>query len=471
MPDAYDDVYSDIYGGTAGVVVDPPATTGLLAFDGVTAPEVLVDFAFGATSTADLAAAGTFILNDSTLGGTDTLGSVSWVSVVGDVVALEIRVGQDDETSGASVGTCSVTVENYSGAYDPTIAEFVDLPSGVFPSVRLYPSTSLFPDELTFPDQTGAQQVDVGKPMRVRYRWGSTTYSRFTGQIDDITLDAGYEPTVTFSCVDGLESLGRAKIPELPAPLFAGDRADQRINRILNLAGFPSSRRSLEVGLLTLAATDYGDFALPLLQEVADSELGTIAVDPDGKFQFFNRLHVYTATRSTTVQATFSDVGTDVDMLQLQVSKSRSRLFNEARVTRDGGVEQVASDSASQTAYGIRSYPGQVGTLAPTDADALSLASWLVGRYSRPHAEVRQVTVDATAQGMWSVLLPLRPLDRIRVIRDYGPVTLDRELVIRGMQETVSQAQWQFSFSTTNVVDFAPFILGTSTLGGPNQLA
>jgi hypothetical protein len=440
-------------------------------FDGVHAPEVIVEFAFGATSTADLARAGTFILNDSLLGGTDTLGSVSWANVTGDVVGLQISVGQDDETSGASIGTASVTVENYSGAYDPTVAEFVDIPSGVFPSAGLFPGTGVFPDVGSFPDVTGAQQVDVGKPMRIRYRFGATTYSRFSGQIDEITFDAGYEPAVTFSCVDGLENLGRARLAELVVPAFDGDRSDVRAGRILDLAGFPSSRRTLEAGLLTLAPSDFGDFALPLLQEVADSELGTIGVDPDGRFQFFNRLHVYTATRSTTVQATFSDVGTDVDMLQLQVAKSRSRVYNEARVTRDGGVEQVAIDAASQAAYGPRSYPGQVGTLAPTDADAFSLASWLVGRYGRPHAEVRQVSIDASVQGMWTTLLPLRPLDLIRVIRDYGPVTLDRQLIVRGMQESVTQSSWTFSFSTTNVLDFTPFVIGTSLLGGTGQLA
>ena len=442
----------------------------VLTFDGTSAPEIIIEAAFGSTSTADLDAAGTFILGSSLLGGTDTLGSVSWVRITDDVVSLDIKAGQDDEISGATPGTAVVTVENWSGAYDPTVAEFVSVGSGVFPAATLFPDTTLFPDVTAFPDVTGAEQVNVGKPMRIRYRFGSTTYSRFSGQIDEITFDAGFEPTVTFACVDALENLGRARVPAQPVPAFAGERSDQRVGRILNAAGWASSQRVLETGVLTMAATTLGDFALPLLQAVTDTEMGTLLVDPDGKVTFYNRLHVYTATRSTSVQATISDVGTDVDMLQLQVSKSRAKVFNDATVTGPSGADQVASNAVSQAAYGLRSYPGQVGTLAPTDSDALSVASWLVARYKDPHYEVRSVSVDATVQGMWATLLPLRPLDRVRVIRDYGPNTIDTQLLIRGMAETVTPTSWSLQFSTTNVLDFSPFRLGTSLLGGTDQL-
>jgi len=440
-------------------------------FDGINAPEVIVEFAFGSTSTADLAAAGTFIIGSSLIGGPDKLGSVSWVQVADDVLSLDITTGQDDDTTGARPGTARVVVENYSGAYDPTQAEIVDVPTGLFPSTSMFPDTTVFPDDLAFPDVLGAEQVDVGKPVRIRYRFGTTVYSRFSGQVDDITFDAGLEPTVTFDCVDGLDNLGRAQLAALAAPAFDGDRSDVRIGRILDLGGWPTSQRSLETGLLTLSATAYGDFALPLLQQVADSELGTVMVDPDGKFVFYNRLHIYTATRSTTVQATLSDVGTDVDMLSLAITKSRSKVYNEVHVTRDGGVEQVAVDAVSKGKYGPRSYPGQVGVLAPTDGDAFSLASWLVSRYAQPHAEIRQVTVDATVQNMWATLLNLRPLDRIRVVRDYGPSTIDMQLIVYGLQEQVTPLGWQYTFSTINVTDFTPFIIGTSLIGGPGKLA
>lgn len=442
-----------------------------MRFDGVEAPEVIVEVAFGNTATQDLAAQGTFILNDSLLNGTDTLGSFSWIPVIDDLVSLDISTGQDDDTSGARNGTATVVLENWSGAYDPSAAELVNPDIGVFPSTTLYPGTGQFPDGGLFPDIVGAQQVDVGKPIRISYRYGTTVYPRFYGYVDDITFDAGFQPTVSFACVDGLEDLGRAPLAALSTPQFVGDASDVRVGRILDLAGWATSQRILEPGLLTLATTTFGDYALPLLQEVADSELGKIFVDANGNFVFYNRLHIYTATRSTTVQATLSDSGTDVDMLELTVQKSRSRVYNTASVTRNGGTEQTATDAASVAAYRARQYPGQVGTLAPTDPDALSLASWLISRYAQPHVEVRQVQVDATAQGMWATLLPLVLLDRIRVIRDYGPNTIDRQLLILGIQEQVTPESWTMAFNTMNTLDFTPFVLDSSLLDSTAEIA
>lgn len=441
-----------------------------MRFDGVQAPQVTVEMAFGSTSTADLRAAGTFILGESLLGGTDTLGNVSWVEVTDDVIGLTYRGGFDDEASDVSPGTSTITVENYSGVYDPTVAESPVSLAGAYPSPTRYPSTGDYPLPAPLAGPTDAAEVDVGKPVRVRFTWAGTSYTAFTHYVDAISFDAGFEPTVTFSCVDGLEALGRVELGEIP-PSFAGDLPGVRLGRILDLAGWPTSQRSLVDGVLTLAETTYGGYALPLAQEVADTESGRIFINPDGDFTFYSRLHNYVASRSKTVQATLSDVGTDVDMLSLVIVKDRGRVYNQAKVTRTGGVEQFAEDPTSRQTHGPRLYPGQIGALAPSDADAYSLASWLVAQYAQPRTEVRQVSIDATVQGMWAALLPLRLFDRIRVVRDYGPVTVDRELLIFGFEVSVSPDQWTYTFSTVDPSQFTPFFLGVSTLDSVAQLA
>lgn len=444
-----------------------------IIFDGVKAPRITIEMAFGSTALEDLRAAGIFILGESVLGGPDVLGTVSWVEVTDDVRSLTYTGGFSDDTSGAAPGTSRLVLDNSGGSYDPTVAESPVSLAEAYPATDRYPSTGDYPMPAPVVGPTEASQVDVGKPVRVSFTWADGTYAAFTHRVKRIILDAGYDPTVTFECVDGLEALGRAPIGELADPAFAGDTADQRITRILDLAQWPTGMRSLETGLMTLAETTLGGQALPLAQEVADTEQGHLFIDPEGRVVFHNRTHIYTAARSLTVQATVTDQGgANVEAVELTVTKDWDRIYNQASVTRTGGVEQVYVDAASVAKYGPLQYPGQVGTLAPSDADAYALASWLVSQYATPRTEVRQVVIDATAQGMWATLLPLRLFDRIRVVRDYGPVTIDRELLVFGFEVaiTAEPVEWTYTFSTVDPSNFVPFTLGTSVLGGPDRL-
>lgn len=407
--------------------------------DGTNAPTLSVLVAFGGSTTVD-PEEGYFILGDGLLG-TDVLGDVGWVDVTADTRAISIQGrGQSDEIGSAGPSTCSISLDNVSGDYDPLNT------AGAY-----------------------AGQVDVGVPVWLQANWAGTDYPLYRGYVDVIDLDAGNGNTVTLSCTDGLETLGRAKIAEITSS-FDNDATGARIGRILDAAQWPTSLRSLDTGESNVQATTYGDYALPLIQQVVDSELGLLYVDASGNVVFYDRLHVYTATRSTTVQASLTDSGDDVDMVELTVSMSRATVFNEARLTRDGGTEQVVTDSTSQTAYGLRTFPSSVGTLLRSDADALSMASWLVGRFRDPKVEVSSVRVDATAQGMWADLLPLTIYDRIAVQRDYGPNAISVELLIQGMSVEISDAGWVYTLSTRNTDAFSPLVLGTGLLG-TGQLA
>lgn len=444
-------------------------------WDGVQGPRISVEVAYGATSLEDLRAAGIFILGESVLGGPDVLGTLSWVEIVNDVISLSYGAGFDDEISGAQPATSTVVLDGSTGSYDPTVAESPLSLAGHYPSPTRFPSTTDFPRAAPVSGPVDASEVDVGKPLRVSYWWADETYSAFTHTVDKIRMSVGLDPVVTFECVDGLEALGRAPIPELAVPSFAGDTADQRLTRILDLAQWPTGHRSLETGLVILAETTLGGQALPLAQEVADTEMGRLYIDPDGILVFTNRMHIYTAARSLTVQATITDAGganvEAYDQSPPEVVKDRGRVYNQAHVTRTGGVEQFAEDVASRAKYGPREYPGAVGALAPTDGDAFALASWLVSQYATPRTEVRELVIDATGQGMWATLLPLRLFDRLRFVRDYGPVTVDRELLLFGYRVDIGPDEWQITMSTVDPTTFVPFVLGTSVLGGTHRLA
>jgi hypothetical protein len=191
----------------ADTFADPTGTSDLVTVPGVitppappdptaspTLPDLIVEIAFGSRTPTDPAAGG-FILGVSQLG-TGTLGSVSWTTVTPDLVSLATTPSPGGVSDTASPGSASITLENYTGWYDPDNA-------------------------------AGPYVVDVGQHVRIRAQWNSVVYSLFYGYVDEVTPDYGLDPTVTFTCTDGLAVLGRAKVLETAVGVGDGDRTER----------------------------------------------------------------------------------------------------------------------------------------------------------------------------------------------------------------------------------------------------
>ena len=311
---------------------------------------------------------------------------------------------------------------------------------------------------------TPASQVDAGQPVWVKAVWQGQVYSRFRGFIDDIDYDFGLSPTVTLLCSDGLTILGGAEL-DAGAAAYDGDRTGTRIGRILDTADWPTSLRALDAGYSLCQATGFGDTALALLEEVVGTELGIHFCDEAGAYTFYDRWHTWRSPRSQTPQALLSDSGTDVDMASLRVTKGKSTTYNQARITRNDGTEQVADNLASQATYGTRTYPGSVGALLRADTDALNMGQWLVTRYGSSDLKATEVRVEAGAQGMWSVLLPLTIYDLLTATRDYGPNTVSVDVLIVGIGEEIDDSgRWDLTFATAQPNRVVPFLLDASRL-------
>jgi hypothetical protein len=414
-----------------------------MRFDGVNAPDISIELALGIPTPTDPNSAG-FVLGVGHLD-TDQLGLTGWVDISDDVSRFTFTRGQAGEIEDAQPGQLTVYVDNFNGFYDPTNTSS--------------PYYGL---------------LEVGVAIWVKANWNNTSYNLFRGFVDAIDLDPGNTPTVTLDCFDGLEILARASFRTAYPD---GDSTDVRVGRILDDTNWPSSLRSLDTGYSLCAATSSADApssALEYLNDVVSTELGMIGIDGNGVLCFYSRLHVYTATNSQTVQTTFDDLSTsNPEFTAAEVARQRSLVFTRASITRNGGTEQIYNDTTAQAKYGIRNYSGQAGVLLRNDADALSLGAWIVGRFKNPVNRISEITIDAAAQGMWSVLLDLTFLDRIRIIRTYGPPgapvnTVDIQVVIIGMfmdvTQTDGQDYWQIKYNTRNVDVFNPFILNTSKL-------
>lgn len=436
------------------------AGTGLAVFDGVTLPKLAILASFG----GNLDPGADYLHLGTGPGlGTGKLGGVAAVDVTADVVSVTITRGRDGDLDPATPGVAVVVLDGRSGDYDPTN------PSNPF----------------------GLTVANLpGTPLYVRCEWPlGTIYERFSGEIADFELDAGNDPTVTFTAADGLEKLGRAHVPA-GSSAYDGDTTGARIGHLADLAGWPTSLRALDAGYTTLGPLVAGEHALPLMAKTEKTEYGLLWVDGAGYLVFYDRHRATVATRSTVVQAAFTDTGgaSDVEMTALAVAVSREGVFTEAHVLRDPGlmaadafgvvegtddpVEQAYADPTAPAALAGLSFPDQVGQLLRTDFEALAMCQYLVARYETPAVRIREVTVDATTQDRYEVLLPLRLLDLVSASRDYGPNTVTAQLHVQGMVETITdQPLWSFVFKTS-VPPPTPslFVLGTSALGGSDAL-
>lgn len=446
-------------------------TIGL--FDSVNAPQFQVQFAWGGSATVD-PQSGFFTLGTSQLD-TGTLGSTSWTTIPNaDVLQLQWRRGHSSEVDNVQPGSASIVLDNTSGNYDP-----LNLQSPYVVPLSTYfhlDSTQLDTGVLALSADVSSP-INLGVPVRIIAQLTDPTsgnlvnYPQFRGVVNAITPDYGWAPnTVTFTCLDGLDLLGRRKLLATSAA-NAGDKTGTRLGRILDLVNWPTSLRSLDTGLSACQGYVGGDFALTLAQQMVDTELGWMFVNGTGVLTFFDRLHAYTQPRSTTVQATFTDDGNTIDYTSIVFDMSADTLYNDAQLTRNGGTVQEVTDVTSAAQYGTRTYPNAAGSQLQTDADALSLAAWLVGRYKNSLMRVKQIQVEALPQGQWITLLGLEIGDRVRAIRNYGVNaagnygnTIDRQVLIQGMSVSVAANTWTIQLDTRMVDNFHPFILDTSLL-------
>ena len=131
-----------------------------------------------------------------------------------------------------------------------------------------------------------------------------------------------------------------------------------------------------------------GTNALTYIRKVAYSDLGYVYASRTGVLTFEPA-----ASITYTVQAEFADDGTAIPFSGIKPASSARYLYNRVSVTRDGGTEQIAEDTASQALYGIRTL-SLSDMLMNTDGDALDLAGSLLSFYSEPATRIGSLTVN-----------------------------------------------------------------------------
>lgn len=355
-------------------------------------------------------------------------------------------------------------------------------------TVRLNNSDRRFdPSNLSGPYVSGGRtQVQPMRPIRIRCTWSAATYNLFRGFADqwDVSWIAnpggsspGYSLT-TVPATDGFKVLtNKRRAPTIVViggqPVTQtygeGELSGARITRILNSAGWAAADRVIATGNSPLQATALSGDALSELQAVADSEIGELYIDGQGRVVFRNRQAIHTDARSTTVQATFGNPSTSIAPFETKLSSDDATLYNEVIATREGGDQQISGDTASQTEFLTRTFTASSLKLQ-TDGEALNWGQWIVYLSEEPETRFDQIKIHCHANPatLFPAVLSREIGDRIQIVRrpPGGGSAITRDAFIRGIAHEVSTEKWITTFQLQSARSFGNFFtLDDGTLG------
>jgi hypothetical protein len=307
-----------------------------------------------------------FILDDpiqGVLNNTDfTLGGTLFYDVSSYVRSVSVRRGKSRQLDRFTAGGASIEFNNNSRAFDPenTASPFF---GQIIPKRTIKVETS-----------------------------GSAV---FYGVVDDWNLnyDLSGLSTTNAACVDGFTLLAQRA---LSAHTATSQLTGARVNAVLDRSevDWPSSLRDIDTGsqLLQADVVADGTNALEYLQTVTNTEPGSIFIGSDGYIVFQDR----TVAPVSGSQVVFADDNSGVKFSEVQVIYGSELLYNYIQIERNNGGTAIAQDNDSINSYGQQALI-QSGLLMNSDADALSLANYLLGELSEPEYRFETLTVQLEA--------------------------------------------------------------------------
>lgn len=274
----------------------------------------------------------------------------------------------------------------------------------------------------------------------------------FTGWMQDLAI---WSVGVPAAQVASLYWLGRGRIDE---------SSSARIGRYLDDADWPSAWRDLTTTpRATVGELVYNNQqVLTALREVEASEQGRLFAAADGDITLLSRYHHQEVTRGKTVQATFSDDGSDFGYGTFGMIRDDTNVRNDV-TAQTSSFQSRSTNSTSITNYGRRSETVDtiVSTVAQTQGIAAGLVYWWKDAADR--VDAFEVIPPASDFG---TLLGLELGDRIKV--EITPMAtgsqIAKELLVDSISWRIGLSFWLLQIGGAPVPP-SFFVLGSGVLG------
>jgi len=358
-----------------------------------------------------------------------------WTDITAYVISFSTKRGRQNTLGRIEAGTAELVLDNSDRRFDPT-----------------YTSSPYSPNVVPM------------KKLRISATYSGTTYRLFVGHIESWPPDwpGGLDATTTIRCSDAFKYFALKKLNGA----YSNEFTNWSIDTWLTNISWPAADRSLASGQSQIQSGTFTNTpALQHFQNVVDVENGLFFMGGDGKATFQNR-H-YRLTNSLSSVATFGDGAGELPWLHVTSRYDDTNLWNEARVTRTGGTEQVATDTASQAAYFTRTLTKNLPLY--TDAEALALAQWLVGVYASPLFQFMSVTLDGLMDDLlWPHMLSRALSERITITERPPPISasiITQECYIEAIAHEVGSDYWRTTFQVSPASALTYWVLQDAVYG------
>ena len=362
----------------------------------------------------------------------------SWTDVTSLCMGFSTRRGRQHELDRMEAGTATITLLNTNGALWPNNT------GGAY-----YPN------------------ILPGKRINIRATYNAVTYDLYTGFIEKWDPDFILKPikgaVMKLSCVDIRKNLSRLYLNNAG---YSAELSGTRIGRLLTALGWTDT--SLDAGKSTMRATGAlaDENATGHMSLVEASELGIVYQAPDGVVVFEDRHH--RLINHTTSVATFSDTG-DLPFYRIFPAFDDEFIYNDVRITREGGAQQAAVDTASADVFGKRSL-SKTGLLMTTDGEALDQANYLESRYDNPVQRIKAIALrpDKEPATVYPKALGYDISTRIKV--KLSQALIDADYHIEGISHDWEPgAPWETRWELSGADNQAYWALGITNLSEMGQ--
>lgn len=293
--------------------------------------------------------------------------------------------------------------------------------------------------------------------IRNRANFGGTLYpiwSMFVESWEPSFPSTGKDQIVTVSLVDGFKVLSLAAV----SGSFSQQLSSARVTAILDAINWPAADRTIATGQSTVPAVTLTNVsALEHLQSIERAEGGRLFMGRDGKVNFQDRY--FSLAVPNFGGRTWADDGTAMTYRDITLPFSESLIINDARLTRTGGTEQVATSAASKNTNFIRSFVDGAVQLV-TDNAVLDYAGELVGRYANAVRRIENLQDNAMQHGRWDQLLTRELRDRVLIVKTLmGATKMSQDSFLEGIAHTWIPGEWRTSLAVSPAFAEARWIL------------
>jgi hypothetical protein len=204
-----------------------------------------------------------------------------------------------------------------------------------------------------------------------------------------------------------------------------------------------------------------GTLLLDACQNVTLSENGNFWVDGNGNLTFAARTRRYLATSST---ATFGEnAGENPYENDVAFDFDATLVYNDIEVQQTGGIKATAANTASQNAYGPRSYQREINVASSLETQ--DAANWILYTHKDPAQRIANLVIKPSSNpALWPMALGAEIGQRVTVKRrTTAGLTMSTDYFIEQVSHNRKPDEWTVSFQMSPTAPSQVWILGDAT--------